>query len=120
MNQEIDRKVRLAEDPGDAVFADVAEELRSGGDLSGALEIALSGIAANPSCHLGRLALARIFYDKGWTALAVREVRQLCQDLPEVQTLKRLLNALTPDSQSQEQLEEATVAEAEVDLEALE
>ncbi len=111
---------RISQDPGDPAYAELAHELRGQGRLQEALEVALGGVSANPACHLGRLTLAHIFFDRGWTVLAVREVRHLCQELPEINTLKKLLTALSPGAVVvPSQGAEATVAETDFDFEEI-
>lgn len=101
----------LAANPGDPVFADYAEELRRSGKLDSALRICLQGLNANPDCHLGRLALAHIFYQQGYVSFATRELRELMHKCPELVSLQKLLQTLAPD-----QLIEAAAAEKAVEV----
>ncbi len=110
---------RLKEDPGDPLFADLAEELRRGGELIRAMEICLRGLSANPACHKGRLVLARVFYELRYLPFALREIEELCRALPHSRSLQRLREKLSPEVSGAEQQEE-TVAEADFDFEDLE
>ncbi len=127
MNNELEI---LKTDAGNPIFVDVAENYRRDGKLHEAIEICLKGLSANPSCHLGRLVLARVFYERGELPFAAREVRELCATLPEIDSLRRLLKSLTPDaaqaleSQAEgrktiEKAPDSTVAEADFDLDEI-
>ena len=89
---------RLNADPGDPLFAQVADSLRRAGKWSDALDIALSGLTANPQCHRGRLILARLFYDRHYYPFAVRELEHLHRAVPENASIGRLLERLSPGS----------------------
>lgn len=88
----------LAADPGNPIFADYAEELRVQGKHVEAQQVALKGLSHNPSCHLGRLALARCFYDLSLLPFARREIAELCRVLPKVASLKRLAEKLAVEN----------------------
>lgn len=112
--------LRLESDPGDPVFADYAEFLRSQGDYDRALHVCLSGITSNPAVLEGRLVLARIFYDEGYKSFAIRELEFLKKELPDNKALISLLEKVSPESLSQSSKHESineeegsTVAEGE-------
>ena len=116
----------LKNDAGNPIFVDVAEAYRRESNLDAAIEVCLKGLSANPSCHLGRLVLARVFFERGELPFAAREVRELCSALPEIESLKRLMKSLSPDAQEsvpKPQVEAATtqntVAEADFDLDEI-
>ncbi len=125
----------LQNDAGNPIFVDVAESYRSNGEMREALDVCLKGLSANPSCHLGRLVLARVFYERGDLPFAAREVRELCSQLPEIESLRRLFKSLAPDGQHEVPLSAQissqpvpvkvepsgndTVAEAEFDLDEI-
>ena len=118
----------LNEDPGNPAFVECAERYRALGDYANAFERCFAGLSANPSNHQGRLLLARLFYEKGYIAFAVRELELLAKHLPDNNTVKRLLEKLAPGSSQQlgETTKEKsgkaddTVAEAEFDFDTLE
>jgi hypothetical protein len=89
-------KEKLLEDPGNPVFAEFAEYLRRKRLMTEAMGICLSGLSANPSCHPGRLVLARIYYSLSYMPFASRELEALLTVFPEDQSLRRLVLALNP------------------------
>jgi hypothetical protein len=89
-------KEKLLEDPGNPVFAEFAEYLRRKRQMADAMSICLSGLSANPSCHSGRLVLARIYYSLSYIPFASRELEFLLSFFPEDQSLRRLVLALNP------------------------
>ena len=118
----------LFNDPGNPVFADYAEVLRKEGKLEEALQVCFRGLSRTPSCHLGRLVLARIFYQSSQLPFAIREIEQLCRELPELSSINRLLKALSPDSKlevkaqgesAKSETPEKTIAEAEFDFDMI-
>jgi predicted Zn-dependent protease len=109
----------LEAEPGDPVFAEYAERLRASGRHGEAIEICLRGLSSNPSCHGGRLVLARTFYEKGYHPFAQREVEQLARDLPDSRTVQQLRARLCGGA-SQNETREERVAEAEFDIDELE
>lgn len=72
------------------------EALRAAGRQSEALLLCLKILSSNTEDHATRLVLSRVFIDLGATPFAVRELEQLCRDLPEIKTLKRLLDTIAP------------------------
>lgn len=125
MASETELKKSVTEDSGNPAFAELAEILRKRGEHSAALEMCLTGLSKNPTCHLGRLVLARVFYDRRMYAFAVRELEALHLALPQSKTITKLLEKLSPGSLS-EKLESAgvaqpdeTVAETDFDFEEL-
>ena len=113
----------LRDDPGNPAFANFAESLLNQGKWSEALEVCLAGLSSNPSCHKGRLLLARVYFERNHLPFAVREVRELLDALPENKFIRRLLERLSPESAASSGHrttgntgEEKTVAEAEFDI----
>ena len=90
----------LRTDPGNPVFAEHADALREAGKPLEALQVCLSGLEANGSCHIGRLLLARIFFDLGHTSFAIRELEVLRQAVPSNVSLMRLVERLAPQASS--------------------
>ena len=115
-----DLKKLLEQDPGNPVYGDFADGLRRRGDLLGALQVCLSGLSSNPGHHLGRLVLARVFYDLGCMPFALRELVYLRRELPDVQSIKKLVDKLSPagaaDTKETSESEEAVFAEADFDF----
>lgn len=117
----------LEDDPGNPAFADYADLLRREGDLTRAIEMCLRGLSHNPSHDLGRLVLARLFYERGWTPFAIREVEELCRRHPSNAGLTRLIKAIRPEGELPEAAvaqaapgsSEETIAEADFDFEEL-
>ena len=112
----------LQEDPGNPAFVDFAEELRRAGELREAMEICLAGLSANPSSLRGRLVLARIFYESGYSPFAAREIAELQRARPESESLRKLAMQLGSEiSQAEPPLEQSeVVAEGEFNLDVLE
>lgn len=104
-----------------------AEAIRASGNPQQALLQCLKILSSNPEDHATRLVLSRVFIDLGATPFAVRELEQLCRDLPELKTFKRLLDTVAPgratNINSSQQIVKQTVAETDFsfdDLEAIE
>lgn len=121
-NEEDLRKI-VSGDPGNPAFVDLAEILRRRGSWCEALEVSLTGLSKNPTCHQGRLVLARIFYDRHWYGFAVREIEALREALPQSKSIARLLEKLAPGAASAAPSVKGpgeVVAETEFDFDALE
>jgi hypothetical protein len=65
IENEADLIEMLKADPGNPLFASFAESLRQEGRHQEAMAVCFTGLSANPSCHGGRLVLARCFYERG-------------------------------------------------------
>ena len=97
-----------------------AENRRLEGNHQEALLLLLKGLSESPSNHPARLLLARVFFELGCTPFALREVGQLCMNLPDNQSLKKLYQAMggtTPLIQST--AVESVIAESEIDFDAI-
>ncbi len=123
----------LEEDPGNPVFVEFAQQLRSDGRLEDAAIVCLRGVSANPDEYRGRLLLANIFYQLECIPFALRELHLLQAHFPESTSLAKLLQKLDPSSgaaaeamsskevkDSKMGSEERTVAETEFDFDDLE
>lgn len=120
----------LAEDPGNPVFCEYAEKLRQEGKLKDALWVTLSGLSKNPANHRGRLVMARTLYQAGFIDFSVTELKVISKELPENQSVKKLIDKLAPGEKEhvvEKQSEQAshgsgedTLAESEFDLGDLE
>lgn len=129
MDSERQDSVRrmLAVDPGNSVFEEFAEFLRSTKAYSEALSVCLAGLSANPAAHRGRLILARVFYEQGFMPFAARELAVLHHELPQNRAIKKLLSELAPEYVAEMQASgfqaksgaETTVAETELDFDIL-
>ncbi|MEZ4754369.1 MAG: hypothetical protein R3A13_08695 [Bdellovibrionota bacterium] len=91
-------QLKLEQDPGDPIFADYAEFLRTQGEVDRAMHICLSGISSNPAVLEGRLVLARLYYEEGHLPFAVRELEYLKKEIPENKAVASLLEKLSPES----------------------
>lgn len=112
MTSEAELRTTVQADPGNPAFAELAELLRTRGSYSEALEMCLSGLSKNPTCHLGRLVLARVFYDRRMYSFAVRELEALRIALPQSKTIAKLLEKLAPGSAALTQTAAPVAAEA--------
>lgn len=119
----------LGEDPGNSIFAEFADILRARYDYSRALRVCLSGLSSNPACAMGRLVLARLFYEQTYTPFAVRELIELKNKFPDNQSLEALLSKIAPQEvldtekvlhPSEEVEADGVVAEAEFDIDDIE
>ena len=117
---------RLEADPGDPVFADYAEFLRSQGEIDRAMHVCLTGVTSNPAVLEGRLVLARIYYEEGHFPFAVRELEYLKKEIPDNKAVNSLLERLSPESLNKPQATvissestETTVAEGEFGFDEL-
>jgi predicted Zn-dependent protease len=124
-------RATLDEDPGSPLFVDLAERLRAEGEGAQAMLVCLGGLSASPANTVGRLLLARLYYEYGYVPFAVREVKILLDNYPQNQAIRKLLLKLAPDEklenyQDQTPAEETalpadtTIAEAEFDFSQLE
>ncbi len=86
----------LAEDPGNPFFADYAEQCRGASRFAEAVSVCLKGLSANPSCHTGRLVLARVLFENDCVPYAVEELEKLRIALPDNKFIPRLLDKIAP------------------------
>lgn len=118
-------KAKLSKDPGDPLFAEYAEFLRRKQRKEEAYKVCFSGLSANSNAYAGRLVLARLFHDDGYIPFAVRELETLYQQSPENETVRHLLERLSPSFAADfhtpsEQSTDTMIAETEFDLGDLE
>jgi tetratricopeptide (TPR) repeat protein len=74
---------RLERDPGSRLFAQLAEELRKGGDLVEAIRVARAGLTVHPSYPSARLTLGRALLDSGDAAGGRVELESALRDAPD-------------------------------------
>ena len=86
----------LQDDPGDPKFLECCEHYRDTGDVLKALALCSRGLSANPSHHQARLFLAKIFFELGCVPFATREIDTLIDELPHVDSLRRLRDRIVP------------------------
>jgi len=112
----------LGQDPGNGVFADYAELLRSEGQIDLAMDSCLRGLSINPGIHKGRLTLARLYYEKGFLPFAIRELELLRAALPDNRSISKLLEKFQPGSTQsnlvphQSAESSSTIAESEFEV----
>ena len=85
------------EDPGKTSFLELANRLHQAGDNPAALDVLFRGLSHNPSYHLARLSLARIFFEQRYLPFALRELEELAQYLPKNQSIQKLLKKFGRD-----------------------
>ena len=117
--QEEDYRRILAGEPGNAVFGEYARMLIEHARPEEALLVCLKGLSSAPGEHRGRLMLARALYELGAVPFAVREVEQLCAELPQIASLKTLLLRLAPGHAGGGAEGEGTVAEMDLSFDQL-
>jgi tetratricopeptide (TPR) repeat protein len=74
---------RLERDPGSRLFAQLAEELRKGGELAEAIRVARNGLAQHSTYASARLTLGRALLDSGDVAGARVELERALRDAPD-------------------------------------
>lgn len=123
MRSEEELRIEVNRDPGAPSFFELGELLRLRGDLAEGLLVCVKGLSRNPASAQGRLVLSRIFMDLGALTFAVRELEQLCVELPANKTIRRLLECIAPGSagllaKTEQKLPE-TVAETDFSFDEL-
>lgn len=98
MSREDELKSRIASDSGDPAFAELSDLYMAEGRVGEALTTLLAGLSANPDFHIGRLVLARLFVHLGYTPFAIRELQTLHRQRPDCDSVRRLLEAISPGS----------------------
>lgn len=93
-DHEQELRTRLREDPGDPVFADLAQLLRQAKRYEEARQVCYRGLSVNPAAHRGRLILAWLYYDEEYFEFARREVVALRDALPESEAIVKLASSL--------------------------
>jgi hypothetical protein len=99
MDRILELEALVLADPGDSAFAELADIYRRGGDYGGALDLCYNGLSANPACHLGRVVLARVFYERLQFPFAIRELRELYLLDPKNIFVSKLLSMLSPSEE---------------------
>jgi len=74
---------RLDKEPGSRLFAQLAEELRKGGELEEAIRVARSGLESHPSYTSARMTLGRALLDTGDLAHARLEFETVLRAAPD-------------------------------------
>ncbi|HBO85119.1 MAG: hypothetical protein A2073_05325 [Deltaproteobacteria bacterium GWC2_42_11] len=96
---EIDRDIEryrgiLAKGPLSIVFAPLAELLRRRGFVDDALQICLDGLQKHPNHIGGKVALGRIYYDKGMIKEARKEFEEVIRIAPDNILAAKLLKEI--------------------------
>ncbi len=95
LRESIDRWERcLKENSSSRIFAPLSDAYRRIGELDRALEIAEEGVKRNPDYTGGRVALARVYRDKGMFREAIKELRVVIERSPENIAAARLLEEM--------------------------
>jgi predicted Zn-dependent protease len=84
----------VSADPGNSLFANLAELLREDGMLDTAFNVCFAGLSQNPGCHKGRLILARLYYERGFVPFAVRELEEIYRSLESSQSSTQFIAKL--------------------------
>lgn len=84
----------LSKDPSSKVFALLSEAYRKKGMLDKALKIASQGVMRNPDYIGGRVALARVYVEKGMREEARKELMFILKRSPDNLSASRLLRQL--------------------------
>ena len=86
-----DLRKRLEKEPQSRLFAQLAEELRKDGDLSGAIRVARDGLEKHPAYVSARMTLGRALQDSGEIAGARSEFEAVLANAPDNILASRLL-----------------------------
>lgn len=111
-------KESLQEDAGSPVFVELAESLREEGKVLEALEVCLKGLSVNESNDLGRLLLAKLYYELEAPPFALKELKELNQRGVGGDSLRKLISAIGGEAVFNENVEETTQANVETVAEA--
>jgi tetratricopeptide (TPR) repeat protein len=74
---------KLQAEPGSRLFAQLAEELRKGGDLPGAIAVAREGLEKHPGYWSARMTLGRALFDTGDLESAKSEFESVVKAAPD-------------------------------------
>lgn len=96
MDRILELEALVLANPGDPAFAELADIYRRSGDYGGALDLCFNGLSVNPACQIGRVVLARVFYERLQFAFAIRELRELALLNPNNIFVSKLLSILAP------------------------
>ncbi|MBI5892499.1 MAG: tetratricopeptide repeat protein [Deltaproteobacteria bacterium] len=95
IEQDIERyRAMLERAPSSSVFAPLAESLRRGGFLDEALTICVEGLQKHPNHMSGKVALGRIYYDKGMLQEAKKEFEEVVKISPDNILAARILKEI--------------------------
>ena len=126
MTEQGDLRERVSNNPGDPVFAELASELIRTQQYQEALNVCLTGLSANPECHMGRLMLGQVYFKLGYIPFAAREIEHLCREFSENTPLVKLYEKLVPGGgvpqalkKGEGEAEEIEIADAEFEIDAL-
>jgi tetratricopeptide (TPR) repeat protein len=91
-NPRIDElRRRIEREPGSRLFAQLAEELRKDGELTEAIRVARTGLAAHPNYPSARLTLGRALFETGQFGPARSELESVLRGAPDNILAARLL-----------------------------
>jgi predicted Zn-dependent protease len=99
MDRILELEALVLDDPGDSAFAELADIYRRNGDYGGALDLCFNGLSANSECYLGRVVLARVFYERLQFPFAIRELKELALLDPKNIFVSKLLSMLAPSEE---------------------
>lgn len=95
IEQDIERyRAMLERDPSSSVFAPLAESLRRGGFLDEAMTVCVEGLQKYPNHVSGKVALGRIYYDKGMLQEAKKEFEEVVKISPDNILASRILKEI--------------------------
>jgi tetratricopeptide (TPR) repeat protein len=91
-NPRIDElRKRLEREPGSRLFAQLAEELRKGGELAEAIRVCREGLQGQPNYPSARMTLGRALFDSGDLPGARAELESVIKGAPDNLLAGRLL-----------------------------
>lgn len=79
------------QNPNSKIFAPLAEAYRKAGRLDEAMEIALDGVSRFPDYPGGKVALARIYFDRHQYLDVVSRLEEVCADHPDNLSAQKLM-----------------------------
>jgi hypothetical protein len=76
-------KEKVARDPSSTLFVPLAEMYRKAGRIDEAIEVLRDGIDRQPAYASARVALGKIYFDRGMLAESREQFKRVVEDLPE-------------------------------------
>jgi tetratricopeptide (TPR) repeat protein len=74
---------KVEKDPKSTVFVRLADELKKAGELDEAIEVLKAGIERQPGYSSARVALGKVYHEKGMEAEAKAEFMQVIETVPD-------------------------------------
>ena len=114
---------QFSQDPGGKAFPELAKILLSQSKNEEAMMVCLKGLSHVPENTLGRLLLARAFFELGFVPFAQRELQLVSTLAPDNEQVKNIVRYIVSPTESatkeRSNSEPNVLAEAEFDIDDL-